>query len=321
MKKFRFLSLTLCLALIFTLFTAACNGGSKVADKEKEPTTAAESSSKAESTENGTHDQPGSFPLAKEKITMTVFGLKDPKIEDISTNKFTRWYEEKTNVHIEWDLYPSDVLKEKNKLIIAGGDLPDILMNPAFQDGNLVYSLGKQGVILQINALIDQWAPEYKSKMEKEPMIAMDTADPDTGAIYGFSSLQTSQHVGVCQKMWINKTWLDKLGLDIPRTTDQFYETLKAFKENDPNGNKKKDEIPLTGGDSNKGAWMGEIQGFLASAFLQYRSAPWMPIYDCDVNDPSKITVPMIQPEYKEALKYIQKLFSEKLIDQAFLLT
>ena len=45
--------------------------------------------------------------------------------------------------------------------------------------------------------------------------------------------------------MMINKTWLDKLGLEVPSTLGELEEVLKAFKEKDPNGNGKADEIPM----------------------------------------------------------------------------
>ena len=62
---------------------------------------------------------------------------------------------------------------------------------------------------------------------------------------YGFPSYQDA-YADRPQFMWfINMPWLEKLGLDIPKTTDELYAVLKAFKERDPNGNNKPDEIPL----------------------------------------------------------------------------
>ena len=45
---------------------------------------------------------------------------------------------------------------------------------------------------------------------------------------------------------WINKAWLDELGLEMPETTEDLKTVLKAFKENDLNKNGKNDEIPLS---------------------------------------------------------------------------
>ena len=54
--------------------------------------------------------------------------------------------------------------------------------------------------------------------------------------------------IHILYKIWINQTWLDNLGLDVPTTTEELYTVLKAFKENDPNGNGIQDEYPLVGG-------------------------------------------------------------------------
>lgn len=51
-----------------------------------------------------------------------------------------------------------------------------------------------------------------------------------------------------CDTPFINKAWLDRLGMEMPTTVDEWYEVLKAFKEQGANGNgDPNDEIPLTG--------------------------------------------------------------------------
>lgn len=55
--------------------------------------------------------------------------------------------------------------------------------------------------------------------------------------------------------MWIYKPWLEKLNLSEPKTLDEFYNVLKAFKEKDPNGNGLADEIPFIGATSGGENW------------------------------------------------------------------
>lgn len=55
--------------------------------------------------------------------------------------------------------------------------------------------------------------------------------------------------------MSINKQWLDNLKLEVPATTDELYTVLKAFKEQDANGNgDSKDEIPMMGTPAGRAA-------------------------------------------------------------------
>lgn len=65
-------------------------------------------------------------------------------------------------------------------------------------------------------------------------------------------------------KLWINQTWLDKLDMELPTTTEEFKEMLIRFRDEDPNGNGEKDEIPLLGSSS----WGGSPVKFLTNAFV-----------------------------------------------------
>ena len=70
--------------------------------------------------------------------------------------------------------------------------------------------------------------------------------------------------------MWYNGTWLDKLNVkELPKTTDELYDLLTRFKNEDPNGNGKADEIPLTDVDMNstKGMADGSFLGYGHEAF------------------------------------------------------
>lgn len=87
---------------------------------------------------------------------------------------------------------------------------------------------------------------------------------PD-GNIYALPQINECYHCDNALKLWINKAWLDKLGLQLPTTTEEFYQVMKAFKEQDPNGNGKNDELPLTGSDE---MWAGNVSAFLMNAFI-----------------------------------------------------
>ena len=72
------------------------------------------------------------------------------------------------------------------------------------------------------------------------------------GHIYSLPELLPQLHyIGSANDtFWINKAWMDTLGLEEPKSFDELYEVLKAFKEGDPNGNGEADEIPLSISDN-----------------------------------------------------------------------
>ena len=122
MKKF--LLLLLCLVLLVSMGLAGC-GSNGTAETSKENTGEPASSQVADS--GSTYSAPGEFPISNEKITLKFVTLQHPAITDYSTNEFTKYMEEKTNVKIEWETVPmDDGQSEKVNLLLASGSYPDV---------------------------------------------------------------------------------------------------------------------------------------------------------------------------------------------------
>lgn len=245
----------------------------------------------------------GTFPIVKEKVTLKVLVTGNSFVEDIKTNEFTKWLEEKTNVHVEWEVLPEQSASEKLNLVLASGDYPDVIMDAPISTAQLMI-YGKQGVFLSLNDLIDKYGIETKKMFDELPIVKDTITAPD-GNIYSLPQVNACYHCSVPEKLWINKTWLDKLGLQMPTTTEEFYQVLKAFKEKDPNGNGKADEIPLAGSPK---SWGSLPQFYLMNPF----------IYSGNTNhlfvDNGKIDVAFNKPEWKKGLEYMRKLNKEGLL-------
>src|SRR5690606_24106171 len=63
--------------------------------------------------------------------------------------------------------------------------------------------------------------------------------------IYVMPFLMGVELLGVVNGPVLRKDWLDKLKLETPKTIADWEKVLTAFRDGDPNGNGKKDEIPL----------------------------------------------------------------------------
>lgn len=107
--------------------------------------------------------------------------------------------------------------------------------------------------------------------------------------------------------MFINKVWLDKLGLKVPATFDEYYTVLKAFKERDPNGNGKADEIPLS--------FVGRDQGAQYDIYSLFAGFGMNDNGDHIMVGNKKVYFTANSPEYRSALTYFNKLYKEGLID------
>ncbi|WP_336781700.1 ABC transporter substrate-binding protein [Paenibacillus illinoisensis] len=259
------------------------------------------------SSSNGGSGEEGSDPSSGDNVTMNVFAHQSSDT-NLQTNKFTKKMEEKFNVKINWTTVPFDGAAEKRQISLASGDYPDLyLLIPwvdRFSQTDLL-KFGQQGVIVPLNDLIEQYAPNIKKVLDSsEYYKAMNTA-PD-GNIYGLTGLNECFHCSYPNKMWMNTKWLEQLGLSEPTTTEEFKEVLKAFKTKDPNGNGKADEVPLSGSIENFGV---HIIPYLMNGF----------IYDDDrtylIAKDGRVDTVANKPEWKEGLAYIKSLYDEGLID------
>ncbi|CAN7520846.1 ABC transporter substrate-binding protein [Paenibacillus sp. LjRoot153] len=244
----------------------------------------------------------GQFPITKEKTTLKVMVKGSSIVENFATNEFTKWLEEKTNIHIDWEVAPEKTFAEKLNVSLASGDYPDVLLNmnvtPVQQS---IY--GKDGVFIPLNPYIDKYGVEMKKMFEQVTYVKDLITMPD-GKIYSVPQVNDCYHCSLGQKMWIYKPWLDKLGFKMPETTEEFYQVLKAFKEKDPNGNGKADEIPLVGATNGPSS---TLDLFLPSAFIEKD-------FNLRFVKDGKVQLAFNQPEWKEALKYLNKMFAEGLI-------
>ncbi|MFC5651453.1 ABC transporter substrate-binding protein [Paenibacillus solisilvae] len=235
---------------------------------------------------------------------LSVFAAPPLDVEDLKTNTFTKYLEKKLNIRFEFDIANNVVRKERKQMSFASGDYPAVFLGGELTADEQV-KYGMSGVLRPLGDLIDQYGNNIKQRLEEHPELRKAITAPD-GKIYALPSVNECLHCWYAQKLWVNTEWLKKLNLSPPATTEQFYEMLKAFKTKDPNGNGIADEIPLTGASD---SWHSKITGFLMSAFIYNTDDNYLYIVD------GKVGLAAAQPEWKEGLKYIRKLYQEGLID------
>ncbi|WP_046225648.1 extracellular solute-binding protein [Paenibacillus dauci] len=217
--------------------------------------------------------------------------------------------EQKTGVHVEWKSYTSDVFAEKRNLAVASGELPDAIFAAEYSDYDLL-KLAKDGAIVPLEDMIDQYMPNFKKVLTERPEYRTMITAPD-GHIYSFpwiEELGTDKEriQSVDDMPWINVKWLKKLGLSMPTTTDELKQVLTAFKTQDPNGNGQADEVPLSFIDKPG----GENLTFLFASFGLGENPD-----HTVVTDDGKVVFTGNQEGYREAVNYVHDLYSSGLID------
>ena len=175
------------------------------------------------------------FPLA-EKTTLTGMISYPANTESNPNNRtiFKR-LQEKTNVEIEWTAIQGDQWGDKITLAMANLDtLTDFIFTAGFGDNDLL-RYADQGVIIPLEEYIDAYMPNLSAVFEKYPEYKKMCTDTN-GHIWALpwieqlgSNKTAIQTIG--DMSFINKKWLDFLGLDVPTTVDEFEQTLIAFRD------------------------------------------------------------------------------------------
>lgn len=253
---------------------------------------------------------PTGLPIVKEKVTLRILtGNSAANPADFNDLQIIKDIEAATNVHIEWIMAGAG-FEEKKSLMLATGDLPDII-NRSVTAAELV-KYGANGTFIPMQDLIDNYAPNTLKLFDETSGLRQFLTAPD-GNIYGVPRMNSAPWTAANGLGIINKTWLDKLGLAMPTTIEEFYNVLLAFKNGDPNGNGVADEIPMAFAKfNNAGATtLSDVNGisYLMAAFGVPMGLEYM-----DVKD-GKVVSAATTGEYKEAVKYISKMYAEGLID------
>lgn len=176
-----------------------------------------------------------------------------------------------------------------------------------------VYDWGEQGVIVPLDDYIENYSKYYKKIIDDTPLYRTQLTMPD-GHIYAMPNIIESLPNSYSQRAWINKKWLDNLGLDVPTTTDELETVLKAFVTEDPNGNGKKDEIGLAG--STNGVNQKPYDYLMNSFIYAGRGNLGKTQVRTDVSDDGKtLYSPVTTDEWREGLSWMNHLCEEGLYD------
>ncbi|WP_157053927.1 extracellular solute-binding protein [Paenibacillus sp. D9] len=220
-------------------------------------------------------------------------------------------YEVKTGIHIEWEEIPGESSAERKNVMLASGKLPDAFYQTGFSSSELV-KYGEQGLFLPLEDLIEQHAPNLKQWFEKNPEVKKAITMPD-GHIYSLPYIDTALPYRSI-RLYINKTWLDNLGLQVPKTTDELQAALKAFKEKDANGNgDPNDEMGwvMPTGFIN-GMFERQLYGSFGMGNGGYKGAASWIYKDSD----GEVKLIFNDPKYKEVLQYLNGLFKDGTLPQ-----
>ena len=258
------------------------------------------------------------FPL-KEKATLTGMTSFPANTESNPNNRtiFKR-LQEKTNVEIEWTAIQADQWADKIALNMANTkNLTDFVFTAGFSDSDLL-KYAKQGVIIPLEKYIDAYMPNLSAVFEKYPEYRAMATDTE-GHIWALpwieqlgsekTAIQTLDNMS-----FINKKWLDFLGLEIPETVEEFEEVLMAFRDH---ASELQAEFGIDGSIIPMSCILndgGQDPAILINGFGEGYGDP-DPGRHIVVTDDLKVICSATQQGYKDGIQWMHHLYEEGLID------
>lgn len=207
-----------------------------------------------------------------------------------------------TGITVNWDTILFADWTDRKAVLLAGGDLPDAFMGSiCFSETDVLTNIG---TFIALDDYIDEYMPNFKSIMESDPTMKALATSAD-GHIYGLPSKKPCRPT-VGNQLFINKTWLDNLGLEMPTTYDEFVDVLRAFKEQDANGNgDPDDEIPYGLGNADSVMFYCLPFGVRLGGENTYTMT---------LDDGNPVFIP-VSDEYKAGIAAMHEAYAEGLID------
>ena len=214
------------------------------------------------------------------------------------TNLFFERMEARTGLKLSLHQYTDRAAWTQAKQdMLAGGEMPDMLFKAEMSvaETRAMYQAGK---IIDLKPYIAEYMPNLSALLAAHPEWERAITLED-GVIAALPMINELQNNNV---MWINRTWLETLGKAVPTTVEELTEVLRAFRDKDPNGNGKRDEIPVCF----MGMWdlrfLGHAFGLVANDYYVYQ------------DEAGQVQSILTQEKNRAFLEWLHLLWEEELL-------
>jgi len=251
--------------------------------------------------------EPG-YPIVNSPVSVSIALVAPGGSVDFSAerNWMCQYIDKYSGLEIDWTIIDSSAANERIALMLNSGDMPDAILGKSFNVNDIVQYGMTEGMFRPINDLL-VYAPNLTAYLDENPSIKSAITAPD-GNIYGFPNFANIWSYDV--RFFVQTSWLETVGVEMPTTLAEFKDMLIAFRDNDVNGNgDATDEIPWVG------AWAdGQNERRFIFNALGYVSSGSNLAIDYTGDETQIIYMPYAE-KYKDFLIYMNDLWNEGLLD------
>lgn len=287
------------MALVLTIIMsmlAACSGGGKGAAPEAGGGSGETPAPAAPADPNQFGDTGGlTLPLVDKPTTLTWMVVSEKT--DLNDSLLAKEIEKRTGIKINFQAYSSATFNDKLKVTVASGKLPDIFHGLTPSE---LKKIGKQKAVVAINEHLDMLPNFKRMYVDENPWVIPSYGD-ESGNIYTWPVANINRDVN--HGFLYRKDIFDELGIKEWTNTEEFYQALKKLKEAYP--------------DSYPYASKTKEHIFRDWAFGWGLGGANYPVYYDEASKVWKYAT--VQPEHKEMLDFMKKLYNEGLLDPEFM--
>ena len=306
MKTKKLLALLLAVLMLVALFSACSNNGS------------------------GSGSGSGSKPAEEEMKTISWFGCDSHQWEYTmeEAQNFATWKEfmriaqEEYNVTVDWSVADESAYLTTLNGFIAGNTLPDSFFSNGYLADDTVVEMINNGRFAPMDNVLEYSKTAKDLFAQGGPLAYLKAwAMSEDGNWYyikignntaksiNLTNSKMTQRVGIqvhgAYGVNIRQDWLNKLGLAMPQTIEEFRDALVKMQEEDVNGNGAADEriIAHVGTSGVSACYQGIAQWYgLPNGF--WRENPGTGV----------IELPHLMEGYKPYLSYMNTLYNAKVL-------
>lgn len=232
---------------------------------------------------------------AEEELTLTVTYSSGHTASE-HTDKILAWIEEQLGCKYELIMGDGSNFDQQLALYVASQDLPDIV----WCNYNTWAEYAAQGVWADISEYLEEY-PTLQNYPEDQSLWALMAVDGK--GVYG---VPNTLNIDSNLAMFIRQDWLNNLSLDMPETIEDYAEVLRAFTQDDPDGDGENDTYGLIAASWNHFTpFLGAFGAVAAEHFF--------------LNDEGKVVTNAISENYKEGLKWLNSMYTQGFIDPSSL--
>ena len=262
----------------------------------------------AKTTPYGKYPETVVYTLGKTATNFDVLDGTEYEGDDDVNNAWTRYLKEKLNIQNTnlFEANDGDDYEQKVSMAIVSGEIPDIMV---VGDYATLKQLYENDLIADLTEVYENCASDkIKEIYDSYDGACLETATFD-GKLMGLPTTEISHGPGI---LWLRKDWMDKCNLEEPKTMEDIYNILQQFLVQDPGGNGEGQTAGLVIDPEIAGSSGGSYMP--NNIFTLYGAYPKQWIDDGSGN----AVYGSVQPEMKEALEQLSKMYSEGLIDKQF---